>query len=214
VKISFLCSDGEHPVNEYLQEWINRHKNEHCLELVRTKENLSGGDILFLVSCYEIITEKDRSAYATSLVIHASDLPKGRGWSPHIWQIIEGGCEITLSLLDVEDKLDSGKVWKKLKFKVPKHALFDEINKQMFDAEIELIDYAIRWSGCVEPKPQLQDIAPTYYPRRRPADSKIDPSKSIESQFNHIRVCDPVRFPAFFWLNGNKYKIKLEKFNE
>lgn len=212
--ISFLCSDKNHPVNEYLKNWINKQQDKHIIELVQKKSELSGGDILFLISCSEIINEEDRSAYNTCLVIHASDLPLGRGWSPHVWQIIEGKEELTLSLLEAQDKVDSGNIWKKINFIVPKYALWDEINKQLFDAEIKLIDFAVNNFGEITPEPQNPNILPTYYPRRLPIDSQINPCMSIESQFNKIRVCDPNRFPAFFELNGKKYKITLEKIDD
>lgn len=186
----------------------------HQVELVRQKSELSGGDILFLISCSEIVCAVDRSAYRFTLVLHASDLPHGRGWSPHIWRLIEGADEITLSLLEAEDKVDSGRIWKKLKFPIPKHALWDEINTRLFEAEIKLIDFAVSEFEQVSPSLQDASIEASYYPRRIPADSQIDPCKSIVSQFDRIRVCDPNRFPAFFELHGKKYKLILEKIDD
>lgn len=184
------------------------------MELVRNKGDLSGGDILFLISCSEIVNKTDRSAYSVSLVIHASDLPNGRGWSPHIWQIIEGRSEITLSLLEAEDKVDSGRIWKKIKLKIPKYILWDEINALLFTGEIDLINYAVEKFDDVTPQQQDKNIEPSYYSKRTPLDSQIDPLASLESQFDKIRVCDPSRFPAFFELHGYRYTIKLEKVNE
>jgi methionyl-tRNA formyltransferase len=214
MRISFLCSDDQHPVNAYLGRWIAAQQGIHQIELVRKKDELTGGDILFLISCAEIIGSAERSAYRACLVLHASDLPRGRGWSPHIWQIIEGADEITLSLLEAEDKVDSGRIWKKLRIPIPKHALWDEINALLFDAEIELIDFAVREFEKITPIEQDASIEPTFYPRRSPADSEIDPWQNIASQFDKIRVCDPNRFPAFFKLHGKKYKLVLEKIND
>ena len=214
MRISFLCSDHTHPVNDYLFMWIKNNNNKHEIELVRQKNHLSGGDILFLISCTEIIDSRDRNAYTSFLVLLASDLPQGRGWSPHIWSILEGKEELTLTLLEASDKVDSGKIWKKLKFQVPKHALWNEINKQVFEREIELINFAVSNLNNIVPKPQNLSIEPTYYPKRTPADSTIDPQKSIESQFDKIRVCDPERFPAYIEMYGEKYKITLEKIND
>ncbi|MGX4730665.1 formyltransferase family protein [Pseudomonas corrugata] len=214
MRISFLCSDILHPVNDHLLKWIEQQGGEHQVELVRQKKELSGGEILFLISCAEIIGAEERSAYQACLVLHASDLPHGRGWSPHIWQLIEGVEELTLSLLEAEDKVDSGRIWQKVKFLIPKHALWDEINKRLFDAEIELIDLAVHNFDAICPTAQDSDIIPTYYPRRSPSDSRIDPMQNITSQFDKIRVCDPNRFPAFFEMHGNKYKITLEKISE
>jgi methionyl-tRNA formyltransferase len=209
-----LCSDEQHPVNEYLKRWMSAQHGHHQVVLVRKKGELSGGDILFLISCAEIVGAADRSAYRATLVLHASDLPRGRGWSPHIWQLIEGMDEITLSLLEAEDKVDSGRIWKKLKFPVPKHALWDEINTYLFDAEIKMIDFAVSEFKQIRPTAQDLKIKPTYYPRLTSADSLIDPAQSIASQFDKIRVCDPNRFPAFFELHGKKYKLTLEKIDD
>lgn len=214
MRISLLCSDEKHPVNQHLKRWIAAQKGNHQVELVRKKRDLSGGDILFLISCSEIVGVADRSSYRATLVLHASDLPRGRGWSPHIWQLIGGADEITLSLLEAADKVDSGRIWRKLKISVPKHALWDEINECIFDAEITLIDFAVREFEGVCPTVQDPAIKPSYYPRRVPADSQIDPSQNIASQFDKIRVCDPYRFPAFFELHGKKYKLILEKIDD
>ena len=181
------------------------------VKLARNKRELEGGDILFLISCTEIVTAADRAAYCATLVLHASDLPRGRGWSPHIWQLVEGADEITLSLLEAEDKVDSGRIWKKIKLFIPKHALWNEINDLLFASEIELIEFALKEFKRVSPARQDTSIEVSYYPRRTPADSQIDPLQSISSQFDKIRVCDPNRFPAFFMLHGKKYKIILEK---
>lgn len=214
MRISLLCSDEQHPVNEHLRSWITERQEAHQIELVRNKKDLSGGDILFLISCSEIVGAADRSAYRASLVLHASDLPLGRGWSPHIWEIIGGGEEITLTMLEAEDKVDSGRIWKKVRFPIPKDALWDEISECLFSAEIELIDFAVREFSSIVPVEQDINIKPTYYPRRSPSNSQIDPTQSIASQFDRIRVCDPHRFPAFFEMHGKKFKIVLEKVND
>lgn len=214
MRISVLCSDEQHPVNVYLRRWIEAQQGVHEVELARNKKELNGGDILFLISCQEIVTAADRSGYHASLVLHASDVPHGRGWSPHIWQLVEGAEEITLSLLEAEDKIDSGRIWKKLKLAIPRDALWDEINSHLFDAEIQLLNFATQEFGAANPTAQDQSIMPTYYPRRSTADSQIDPALSIASQFDKIRVCDPNRFPAFFELYGKRYKLTLEKLND
>lgn len=214
MKISFLCSDASHPVNAHLEHWISRNEALHDISLVRRKSELPGGDILFLISCSEIVSGKDRSAYRASLVLHASDLPRGRGWSPHIWGILNGAETITLSLIEAEDKVDTGRIWKKLAISVPKHALWDEINTRVFQAEIELIDFAVAHIADIVPAAQAADIEPTYFRRRAPEDSKLNAEASLAAQFDQIRVCDPNRFPAFFDLRGHRYKLTLEKIDD
>jgi methionyl-tRNA formyltransferase len=213
VKISILCSSSVHPVNAILLSWIKRHEQNHKLELIRKTSELTGGDVLFLISCNEIVTAKDRALYSVCLVLHASDLPKGRGWSPHIWELSAGSSEITLSLIEAGDKVDSGRIWKKIKIAVPPTALWDEINDLLFTAEVQLMDFVVASFGTVQPQEQPSDVSPTYYRLRTLQDSRIDPYRSLAEQFNLIRVCDPNRFPAFFEYMGVCYLIKLEKIN-
>lgn len=184
------------------------------LKLFKKKTLFRGGDLLFLISCAEIVNLADRLRYSATLVLHASDLPKGRGWSPHIWELINGAEFLTLTLLEAEDNVDSGKVWKKMILPVSKDLLWYEINELIFNAEIELINFAIENFGIVTPYEQPSNCEPTYFPKRSRQDSLIDPYQCIASQFDKIRVCDPERFPAYFDLYGKKYKLILEKINE
>ncbi len=214
MKITLLCSDLNHPVNAYLKPWMDAQQGVHEVELVQRKSQLSGGELLFLISCSEIIKETDRSKYLVTLVLHASDLPKGRGWSPHIWEIVNGAEHITLSLLEAEDKVDSGSIYAKRLIPVPKDALWDEINHQLFAAEIELIDLAVNQFERLTKVVQTNVEQASYYPKRTVQDSQLNPHQTIAEQFNRIRVCDPNRFPAFFELHGKKYKLTLEKLDD
>lgn len=210
MKITVLCSDALHPVNAHLASWIASHQ-AHQIDLIRSKAELTHGDLLFLISCSEIVSEADRQPYSKALVIHASDLPHGRGWSPHIWQIIDGATVVTLTLLEAANKVDSGDIWCKQQINVSKDALWDEINRAVFDAELRLMDFAVDNFGTIAPPAQPMHIEPTYHPKRSLSNSQVDPKKSIEEQFDLIRVCDPDRFPAYFELYGHKYLIRLEK---
>jgi methionyl-tRNA formyltransferase len=131
MNISILTTSIEHPVNAYLDKWAEKNKN-HQISIVHSKEELIPGDILFLISCSEIISKLERGKFKKTLVVHASDLPHGRGWSPHVWEIINGATDITLSLLEAEDQVDTGDIWKKISVPIPKTTLFDEINELIF----------------------------------------------------------------------------------
>lgn len=214
MKVSIICSNPSHPVNSYLSAWVKRHGQDHDIEVVRKKNELTGGDILFLVSCSEIVSANDQALYGVCLVLHASDLPRGRGWSPHIWELVAGASHITLSLLEAKDKVDTGRIWQKVHISISPTALWDEINHQLFTTEIQLMDFALASYGQIQPKEQFTDVMPTYFRQRTPQDSCIDPYQSLASQFDLIRVCDPHRFPAFFEYRGQRFALKLEKFND
>ena len=139
MKIDVLCSSADHPVNPWLDRWAAQRTQNHSVGIFRDKSDLEGGDILFLVSCTQLISVHERSLYRKTMVLHASDLPVGRGWSPHIWAILGGATEITVTLLEAEDKVDSGAIWAKRKLQISTSDLFDEMNSALFDVEIELI---------------------------------------------------------------------------
>jgi len=211
MKITILCTNQKHPVYEYLEKWVEHNKNSHQIVLLNSvKEVNLGGDILFLISCSEIIKKEVRDKFRFNLVIHASDLPEGRGWSPHIWDILAGKDVLTLSLLNAEDGVDAGDIWRKLRITLTGNELFNEINHKLFEAELELMTWACENIDLSKPEKQLHERG-SYHRKRTPVDSEIDIQASLFSQFNLLRVCDPDRFPAFFVLNGQKYNIRLEK---
>ncbi|WP_247779938.1 formyltransferase family protein [Bradyrhizobium sp. 170] len=182
----------------------------HSVELVRQKGELTGGDVLFLISCHEIISPGDRQKYGATLVIHASDLPEGRGWSPHIWQILEGKNRIVVSLIEAQDPVDTGAIWAQRHLVLEGHELCEEINEALFAIELELMDHALKVIGSGQATAQ-DDRPPSYYRRRTPEDSRLDPARSIVEQFDLLRVADPQRFPAFFDLRGHRYFVRIEK---
>jgi methionyl-tRNA formyltransferase len=214
MKISIFCNAPNHPVYEKLKTWVQEKKEHHEVSIIHQKSELVGGDILFLVSCTEVIGLVDRQKYRSCLVLHASDLPRGRGWSPAIWEILDGANAVTVSLIEADDIVDSGKVWKKLSASIPKDALWDEINEIIFSFELELMSFAIETYNQIIPQDQAVDVEPTYYGRRYPRDSELSTSLSISAQFNLMRICDPIRYPAFFEMHGQKYKLILEKMND
>ena len=67
------------------------------------------GEILILLSCEKRFDRLNLNKH--NLVIHESELPKGRGWSPLTWQILEGKNKIPICLFEAEQNIDNGKVY-------------------------------------------------------------------------------------------------------
>lgn len=210
MRITLLSSDEKHPIRPRLEKWVEKHANEHEIDLVTRAAELTGGDILFLISCSEIVGAQMRSRYKHSFVLHGSDLPEGRGWSPVVWQVLEGRTTITVSLLEAADQVDSGDIWAKATFVLAGNELADEINDKLFGTELSLMDYAISNIGLI--KPYAQDVArASYYRKRNPEDSCINPELTFAEQFDLMRVADPERFPCYFDYRGQRYILRLEK---
>ena len=211
MNITILCTNEKHPVNSWLYKWMADYNDIHHIKLVRKGIDLGTGDILFLISCHEKINKKIRDGFKFTLVLHASPLPIGRGMSPHIWQIIEGKNELTLTLLNAEDELDSGDIWTQIPIKLDGTELFNEINDKVFLAETRAMSWAVNHIN--EALPYKQNGVSSFYRKRTPQDNQLDPNKSIAEQFNLLRIANPNYFPAFFEINGCKYKIYLERYD-
>ena len=213
MEIYILCTDQHHPVVSRLQEWsAEMLEKHHSVSLVYDKESLKSGDILFLVSCSQFIDVDERNKYTATLVLHASDLPTGRGMSPYIWSVLNGENQITVSLLEASEPVDSGDIWLKTKFCLEGHELLPEINAKLFDAELLLMSQAVEKFENITPIPQTGEPG-TYMKKRSPADSRLDPEKTIVEQFDLLRVVDSQRYPAFFDYRGKRYVLRIEKDN-
>lgn len=170
------------------------------------------GDYLFLISCADIVRDDIKKNFRHTVVIHESDLPQGRGWSPLAWQILEGKSRITVSAIKCAESVDTGDIIMQSFVNFDGTELYDEIHEKAFKVKGEIV-ISIVGDQTLDRKdadiiPQRGDS--TYYRRRTPEDSRIDPDQSFAEQFDLLRICEP-RFPAFFEHRGCRYNISLVK---
>ena len=194
-----------------VRDFIGKLDQRIKARLLFDENELSEGDLLFLISFHKILKNQDIANYRHSLLLHASDLPDGRGWSPHIWELIKGKNNVTVSILEVSYPADTGRILEKLVVDIPETAICSEINQLVFNAELSLIKNAISaYPNFLFHKQRKPSDSDNIWPKRTPQNSEIDPLKSIAEQFNILRVCDPKRYPAFFYHKDRKYKLFLE----
>jgi methionyl-tRNA formyltransferase len=92
------------------------------------------------------------------------------------------------------------------------HELNDEIKHQQGLLTMEMVKKYIDEFESMVGVPQSGEE--TFYPRRRQKENELDVNKTIVEQFNLLRVVDNERYPAHFYLNGNKYILKIYKDDE
>jgi methionyl-tRNA formyltransferase len=177
--------------------------------LLHDHEAVRSGDILFILSCEKILKKHTLDKNKLNLVVHGSDLPKGRGWSPMTWEVLEGKNRFCLSLIEAAEKVDSGNVIEKTFFELKGYELNEEM-KTIQGKEInKLIIGFLKKYPSFSSSPQVGE--PSYYPRRTPRDSELDINKTLKDQFNLFRVVDNEKFPAFFHYMGHRYILKIER---
>ena len=208
MRIQVLVDNPKSWIVSYAAEMVlELEKLGHRTSLVHDHQNVERGEILCLLSCEKIF--KNLSLNKHNLVVHESYLPKGKGWSPVTWQIIEGLNEIPITLFEASDRLDEGPIYKQLIMRLEGHELLPEIKYLQGRMTQQIILDFVKSYPNNSFERQIGD--PTFYSKRGPKDSELDINKTILEQFNLLRVCDNERYPAFFVVKGKKYIIKLEK---
>ncbi len=179
--------------------------------LVHTVDEVTTGDLAFFLSCEKLIKKDVRDRNKLSLVVHSSNLPAGKGWSPLTWTILEGKNEVVNTLFEAEDAVDAGQIFMQNKMQFKGHELLEELHQVQGEKINELIVQFVQAYPDVEG--QEQSGEESFYKKRSAKDSELDPNKTIAEQFNLLRVVDNEKYPAFFELNGKKYILKIEKEN-
>ena len=194
----------------------------HCEELVtiisnagdhaylcRSYEQVETDGIAIFLSCYGIASSEILKRNHRNLVIHASNLPEGRGWSPLTWQILEGQRSIPVCLLEAGDAVDSGKIIYKDYLEFEGHELINEMREALATLSCNL---CLRFlDEDLPPKGEEQQGKATYFSKRKSEDSQLDVNKTIAEQINLLRVVDNDRYPAFFKWQDHSYRIRIEK---
>ena len=209
--VVFGCPHESHPIWKTLVPFFKSLESDFRVHIAKSNDELRVGHRLFLISYPFKVPISIIQTYDDAFVLHASDLPRGRGWSPHVWQVLEGATVITVTLLTAHEGIDTGNIRSQRQVEVPSSALFDEINEAIFNAELELIKEALYRYDTLSNVEQDREVTPTYYRKRAPSDSRVDMSKPLDDSFDLIRISDPDRFPAFVEKDGVKIKITLEK---
>lgn len=181
----------------------------HQCVMVHSHRELEKGDVAFFLSCERIVPQESRAKHCNNLVVHESALPQGKGWSPLTWQILEGKNRIPVTLFEAAEKVDAGKVFAQTFLDFDGHELIDEMRIKLGNKIIEMCLAFVHSYPNVEGTEQSGPES--FYPRRGPKDSQLDPNVSIESQFNLLRIVDNNRYPAHFYHLGKKYLVKIEK---
>ena len=144
-----------------------------------------------------------------NLIVHESDLPKGKGFAPVQWQILDNKNKIPICLIEADKKYDSGKIYLKNYFTIKKTDLYNEIRDHQSNATIKIIKNFLKLYPNLSSKAQKGKS--TYFKKREKKHSQISINKSLKSQFNILRISNNYNWPAYFYFKGVKYILKIEK---
>jgi methionyl-tRNA formyltransferase len=173
---------------------------------------ITPGDVAFYLGCVRLTPANVLARNRNNLVVHASDLPQGKGFSPIKWQVLEGKRLIPITLFEAVEALDAGPIYHQSTLALQGHELLGEIQAQLAERSKELCLWFMSQPSPPIGRPQTGEAS--SYPRRNLESQRLDPTQSIASQFDALRVADNERFPAFFDHRGHRYRLHIETWDE
>lgn len=135
---------------------------------------------------------------------HMADVPYGRGGSPLQNLIVRGHRDTKISALRMVDELDAGPVYMKSPLNLAGSAqeIFERAAAHIFDM-IETI-------VAEQPKPVPQQGEAVVFKRRRPEQSRLPETGTLEALHDHIRMMDAETYPkAFLELEG--FRLEFDR---
>lgn len=206
-----VVSSSSSWMNRYIPVLIQEALGLGCsLRWVHDHQQLVPGDVCFLLSYGRIVTQEWLALHRHNLVVHASDLPQGKGWSPMTWQILEGASTIPLTLFEAAVELDAGPIYDQELLQLQGHELAPEWQKLQVEATIRLCGRWLKNYPSSAAHAQFQQGEETSYGRRSQDDSCLDLQQSLEDQFSLLKVVDNEAYPAFFERKGHRYRLRIE----
>lgn len=166
-------------------------------------------DVVFLLGYTKILSKKFLSKNSLTLVVHESSLPEGAGFSPLQWQLLAGKSEINISLIEALEKVDSGDILLQHTMVFDGTELYEEIRSKQANSTINIIEqFLLLYPNFTRRK---QNGVHSFFRKRNVDDSELDFQKSIEDNFNLLRVSNNEEWPSFFFYKKQKFIVKIYK---
>jgi len=206
-KISVLVDTPDSWILPWTRKLATILSPYHEVYLCLNKNDIQYGDFAFILGCVNILSDQYLKRNIYNLVIHESDLPKGRGWSPVAWQILEGKNHIPVVMFDAVKDVDAGLIYLRDCIELDGTELSSCIRKKQGQKTIEMVLKFLELWPDIELTQQTGE--PEYYPKRSITDDQLDINKSIADIFDHLRISDNEKYPAWFEYRGKKYDLKI-----
>lgn len=205
-----VCSDFASWINEQvgtvLLEWLTQG---HACVWGHDAESMPAADLCFFLSYGKIVNAAVRARFGLSLVVHASDLPKGRGWSPTSWMVLQGERMMPVTLLEAVDDVDAGDIFGQVWFDVRDTDLVDDWRRKLAQATEHLVLEFVDGFPESRLSRRSQVGEATYFRKRKPKDSQLDTSKSLAEQFGLFQIADNRNYPVWFTHSGMEFVLEI-----
>ncbi len=212
LRLTVLVDDPESWIIPWAKKMLVHLSGMHRIVLVHDAEAITQGDVCFLLGCVNVLPPAVLAKNKNNIVVHESDLPKGRGFSPVAWQVLAGAESIPVTLFEATADMDAGPVWLRSMIMLDGTELMPELRRKQGEKTVEMCLEYLKLRDTLTPVPQRG--AGNEFRHRNQEDDRLDPEKTIAEQFNHLRVVDNERYPAWFKLRGRRYRLFIAPMDE
>ena len=198
------------PIEEYCKKNKISFRNPEILD---TKEELKifkelSANLIVVVAYGKIIPKDFLNIPKFGFInIHASLLPRWRGAAPIQRAIMNGDKKIGISIMKIEEKLDSGPILASREFNLDKNQNHGEIEKKL---SLEGADLLIQCLSSIENESSKfinqNHSQATYAKKIEKNETKINWNKDADKVLAHIHGLSPIP-GAWFELNKERFKV-------
>lgn len=211
--VDFVYPWSSEGAQRIVNEVAEQTTDEFTIRSFHDEKGLQGGDFLFALSFPRMIGNGTLSKYELPVVLHASDLPRGRGWSPANWAAENLETEIIISAIRMVEAVDSGNVLAKVKIDFPLSDIWSDLQPKLEKVQADLIVGLITDESPVRMEAPQEGV-PTHLRRRSLTDSEVLAHISLADQWGKIRASDPKRYPNYFEHLGRTFKLTVEPWED
>ncbi len=212
LRIHFLTSDGSWILPHVERLVKHTQATGHESQRIAHHEDLAPGDLLFILGYLRILPDDCLDLHDRNLVVHESDLPKGRGHSPMSWQILEDARQIPFCLFEAVSEVDAGPIYDRRMLHLEGTEVHHEWRELQGLLTVRMVLDFVDQYPEVTAEPQSGE--PTYFERRTRENDEIDGDEPFRRAFHKIRVCDPDEYPAWFEYEDRKFTVHVEPLEE
>ena len=111
INVTFLIDKNNNWIELFLlNSNLIKGNDKYNIEISHSHQEVQRQDIVFILGYTKILNDAFIKSNKLNLVIHESALPKGKGFAPVQWQILEGAKFIPICLIEATSEVDSGDI--------------------------------------------------------------------------------------------------------
>ena len=208
-KVTFLLDKSNLWIEKKLKNYNFRLSKKYIIKFSKNAKNIKKQNIVFPLGYTKILPLSFLQKNELVLIAHSSRLPNDQGFAPLQYQILKNKKKFYMTLIKAEKKVDTGPIYLQNSFILDGTELSNEIREIQGREILRIIKIFLMKYPKVKFKKQIGKG--NFNKRRYPKNSKLNINKTIQQQFNHLRINDNELYPSFFYYKKKKYIIKIYK---